>query len=151
MILVIGYGNTLRGDDGVGCVVAQMLDMRLERSDISILVAHQLTPELVASIAEVSSVVFIDAREGDSAGTLRIEAVLPHLREDAFTHNVDPAGLMGAAHDWYSADVKGWLISITGIAFDYADRLSPQLTALLPQIVRDVEQFILMNVSTGEK
>lgn len=58
--LVIGFGNTLRGDDGVGPLVAEQVDTWNLRNVRSLSV-HQLTPELAADIAQVETVFFIDA------------------------------------------------------------------------------------------
>ena len=58
--LVIGYGNTLRGDDGVGQKVAEVI-ASLGLSGIRALSCHQLTPELADPISEVRMVVFVDA------------------------------------------------------------------------------------------
>ena len=43
-VLVVGYGNPLRGDDGFGCHAAALLaaDPRLEEARV--LARHQLTP-----------------------------------------------------------------------------------------------------------
>lgn len=59
-ILVIGYGNTLRGDDAVGPLVAEQVAI-WNWPDVRSLPVHQLTPELAAEIAQVEAVFFIDA------------------------------------------------------------------------------------------
>ena len=48
MDLVIGYGNTLRGDDGVGVLVADALEGWNQA--VRTLSVQQLTPELAADI-----------------------------------------------------------------------------------------------------
>ena len=47
MILVIGYGNPLRGDDAIGHRIAQMMEQRLPDDEVQIQTVYQLTPELV--------------------------------------------------------------------------------------------------------
>ena len=59
-VLVIGYGNTLRGDDGIGPAVAGEID-RLAVPGVRVIVVHQLTPELAADLAACRRAVFIDA------------------------------------------------------------------------------------------
>jgi hypothetical protein len=56
--LVIGYGNSLRGDDSIGIKVAQMVaDWHLPK--VRSLSSHQLTPELAAELAQVDLTIFI--------------------------------------------------------------------------------------------
>jgi hydrogenase maturation protease len=150
MILILGYGNPLRADDGIGCVLARLLHQRLNRDDVRVHLLHQLTPELVAWIAGAVSVIFIDARDGEPAGTLYCEAVHPCLSEGVFTHNVTPAGLIGAAQDWYGAAPQGLLISVTGASFAYNEQLSPALNALLPTLLDQIEQLIRTHLSATE-
>ena len=61
--LVIGYGNTLRGDDGIGPAVAEAV-AALGLPGVRVIVAHQLTPELAADLADAQLVVFVDAAVG---------------------------------------------------------------------------------------
>ena len=52
-VLVIGYGNSLRGDDGIGPAVAQAFADEDATECADVIVCHQLTPELAESIAAV--------------------------------------------------------------------------------------------------
>jgi Ni,Fe-hydrogenase maturation factor len=55
--LVIGYGNSLRGDDSIGIKVAQIVaDWHLPK--VRSLSPHQLTPELAAELAQVDLAIF---------------------------------------------------------------------------------------------
>lgn len=60
MDLVIGYGNELRGDDGVGPKVAEAVEA-WKLAGVSVLALRQLTPELAADLAVVRRVIFVDA------------------------------------------------------------------------------------------
>ena len=51
-VLVIGYGNTLRGDDGFGPCVASLLAQRTQAADVEILTPQQLTQIQRAFIRE---------------------------------------------------------------------------------------------------
>jgi hypothetical protein len=65
--LVVGYGNPLRSDDGIGWVIAGRLatDPRFAGTDV--LQRHQLTPELALDISRAGLVVLVDARSGPPA------------------------------------------------------------------------------------
>ena len=60
-VLVIGYGNPLRGDDGIGRVIAEHIAETLRPEAIDVVVAHQLTPELTEPISRSGLVIFVDA------------------------------------------------------------------------------------------
>lgn len=66
--LIIGYGNPLRGDDGLGWHVAQRLAAVLPQHRARIEVCHQLTPELAEPISRADLVIFIDAEDLAPAG-----------------------------------------------------------------------------------
>ena len=58
--LVLGYGNDLRSDDGAGRVVAERIG-ELDLPGVAVRSVLQLTPELALDMAEVDTVVFVDA------------------------------------------------------------------------------------------
>lgn len=143
MMLVIGYGNTLRGDDGVGQYAAHKLAAKLNRRDIEIVACHQLTPELVTSVSRAMRVIFIDACEGDTPGEVNFSKLEPLTASGAFTHNVTPEGLLGAAKELYGATPEGFLFSVCGADFEIGEHLSPVVGAALPKLVERIEQMII--------
>ncbi|MEZ4670599.1 MAG: hydrogenase maturation protease [Anaerolineae bacterium] len=148
MILVIGYGNLLRADDGIGCVAAQWLEQR--HGDWQVQISHQLVPEMVTGLAKADQVIFIDAREGGQAGTVICEPLEPQDGGGAFTHHVSPAGLLSAAQELYGATPQGWIISVVGAVFDYCERLSPALSTKLPALLDEIEGVIHSHILVRE-
>ena len=143
-VLVVGFGNPLRGDDGVGCSAAGLLaaDPRLEGA--TILARHQLTPELATDIASASLVVLIDASVDDgAAGSVAVRSIQP--RRDSplsWSHHLDPAALAGLADALYDHVPPMVLISVGGAAFTVADRLSPAVQRALPEVVERVARVV---------
>ncbi len=148
MILVIGYGNTLRGDDGVGQHIARRLDVSLYSDSVQVLACHQLTPELVEPVSRADFVVFIDAAETGRAGEIHSADVEAEVVSGAFTHNVTPASLLAAAYDLYGVRPRGFLISITGSQFSYGESLSPEVEAAAEEVIKRI--YRLIGVSTLE-
>jgi len=154
MILLLGYGNSLRGDDGVGHILAGLLQERLQlewQTPLRVHTDHQLTPELVSEMAEADVVIFLDAREGDGIGRVVCEIVQTDAQTGLLTHNVTPAGLLSAAREYYGVTPHGLLVSVVGASFDYSDQLSPELSSLLPVILDEVEQLIRLHMFTIEE
>jgi hydrogenase maturation protease len=76
-VLIIGFGNPLRGDDGFGWHAAQRLCERLGSPDVQVIACHQLTPELAEDIGAAERVLFIDAARDLPSGEIRCAPVLP--------------------------------------------------------------------------
>lgn len=120
--LVIGFGNTLRGDDGIGPAVAEKL-ARLHFPEVRVIVTHQLTPELAADLAEARFVVFVDASVGgESVGVVRVE---PAGAGEVLTHAADPCSVLGLCAAVYGRCPAAWLVTAAGADFGCRDGLSP--------------------------
>jgi hydrogenase maturation protease len=124
-ILVIGYGNTLRGDDGVGYLVAETIaDWQLP--PVRSIAVHQLLPELAADIAAVDIVMFIDAVVATNCPSPGI-AITPLVADNnaAFsTHIVTPQLLLSLTQRLYCATPIAYLLTISAINFILSSSLS---------------------------
>lgn len=142
MLLLIGYGNPLRTDDGVGPAVVRGLTERLRSTAVRTVTTHQLTPELAEPISRASVAVFIDACEGVHPGVVACQTVIPEAMGGAFTHNVTPASLLTAARDLYGRSPTGLIVTIVGSSFAYGTELSPQIQSALPYITEQIAGLI---------
>jgi hypothetical protein len=66
LVLIIGVGNDLRGDDGAGPAVIDAVE-RHDLSGVRTVWAHQLLPELAEQIAVAERVIFVDAEIAGAA------------------------------------------------------------------------------------
>ena len=71
--LIIGYGNPLRGDDGLGWQVASELAKCVDAL-ISVVAVHQLTPELAEPVSDADLVIFVDSSCDGEPGSWRVAA-----------------------------------------------------------------------------
>ena len=147
-VLVIGYGNPLREDDGIGWRVIE----EIEREESSIfnlqsletIAVHQLLPELAEEVSAAGLVIFVDASVEGEPGDIVVREVLPVTQEmGAFTHHFDPAGLLGYARDLYGRFPRAYLVTITAVSLGYGEGLSPTIEAALPDILTQIEALIL--------
>ena len=91
--LVIGYGNDLRSDDGAGRAVADRVEA-LHLPGVAVRSVIQLTPELALEIAEVDTVVFVDASVEVTETTAA--PVTPESPDpSAMSHYSTPGTLLG--------------------------------------------------------
>ena len=142
-VLVIGYGNPLRGDDGIGRHAAELLagDPRLDGAQV--LTSHQLVPELAEDISRASLVVLIDASLRGEPGSLSVRRVEPHPATPAtWSHHLDPEALADLAEALYGAAPPMVLVSVAAGSFAGDDRLSVPLRRALPEVVEAVAGVI---------
>jgi len=138
-VLVIGYGNVLRGDDGVGWAAARSLARRLPRRLASVLMVHQLLPELAEPISRATRAIFIDADERLEPGQVCRKIVQPLDRADrTIGHHQSPGGLLRLARDLYGHAPEALVFSIGAADFDFAPTLSTQVRRALPGLLRSV-------------
>ena len=97
-ILVLGYGNPGRMDDGLGPLFAEAVE-KLGIDGVTVEANYQLTVEDAAIIAEHEVVVFVDAAiEGPEPFTL--ERARPDSAMSFSTHSVTPPALLELARDF---------------------------------------------------
>ncbi len=134
--VVIGIGNEMRGDDGVGPRVVNAL---LPRADLETMTVRQLLPEFAEKIRSARRVLFVDARIG---GT---ETQWDHIKPDRHRgvgHSCSPEALLGWTEQAFSDTPDSWLLSIPGTVFDLGADLSPGTKALIPDALRRIESWL---------
>jgi hydrogenase maturation protease len=139
-VLVLGYGNPLRGDDGVGWHAAEHLLDRSADLDADVTSCHQLMPELAEPVSRAERVIFIDARIGPTPGTVEVCEVAAGTPEyPTFSHLLNPATLLALAQGLYGRAPEAWILTVTGESFAHTDRLSGSVQSSLPELIRQVE------------
>jgi hydrogenase maturation protease len=142
-VLVIGYGNPLRGDDGAGWHAADLLAADPRLTGARVLARHQLVPELAVDVGRASLVVLVDAAAGGAPGSVSVRRVRPPAAPRAnWSHHLDPEGLAGLAKDLYGAVPPIVLVSVGAGSFAGGDRLSGALERALPEVVEAVAEVI---------
>lgn len=120
MLLVIGYGNELRGDDGVGPAVAREVDA-WGLPDVSARWSHGLVPELAEPISRADAVVFVDAKIGGAAVEVSELAPGPAPR---LGHHSEPRWLLRLAEVIGGRAPRAWLLTIPADDFGPGEGLS---------------------------
>lgn len=133
MILIIAYGNSLRGDDGAGLILAERLEQAwlVHQVEVERLVVPQLTPELTLEVAreEVLAVVFVDTRavppdETDRTGGVQMCPLSANQVSPTLGHHLDPIALLTYVRILYKKQLPAWLVTVPGVDFGYGERLS---------------------------
>lgn len=124
-MLLIGYGNPGRLDDGLGPALASRLE-ELEFADLTVDSNYQLTVEDAAAVAAADLVVFVDASV--SCREPFDFYPLSQRTEVGFsTHHVSPEGVIELAETLFGGRPSAYMLSIRGYDFNsYEERLSDQ-------------------------
>ncbi len=149
-VLVIGYGNPLRGDDGVGCVIAEELAKRIcdPESRVQVVACHQLNPELAEPIAETRAVIFIDASVDLKPGEVRVSSVAPdRFSPAAFAHSMKPSALLATASELFGQAPPAKTVGIGASSFEIGMNLTPAVQGAVRVAVAAVEKEIAASLA----
>jgi len=124
-VLVIGYGNPSRRDDGVGHYVIHRLQ-RLATSGIDTLTLDQLGPELAETLKDYDLVIFTDAHSDEYPEEVRVASIEAVYHPSAFSHSMSPSSLLALTKSLYHKEPQGFTVSIRGHDFDLGTELSEE-------------------------
>jgi len=123
-ILVLGYGNPGRQDDGLGPAVAVAIDS-LGWPRLTALDNYQLNIEDAWEVAAHDVVWFVDASKTGPA-PYAVHEVAPSLTIDFTSHLVRPEAILAIAQQCYGRAAKAHLLAIRGYQFEFVEALTPQ-------------------------
>ena len=109
-LLVIGYGNTLRRDDGVGPKVAEAV-AALALPGVRALACPLLTPELAEAVSQARVVIFVDAAV-DAPREVQLRKLAPAGTSQIMAHAASPATLLALARDVFGHAPEAWWLTI---------------------------------------
>ncbi|MFH1732530.1 MAG: hydrogenase maturation protease [Planctomycetota bacterium] len=142
-ILLIGFGNPGRLDDGLGPALADAIE-KLDLPGVSVEADYQLTVEDAADVARHDLVVFADA---DVAGPepFWVRRITAGGGSMSFsTHSVEPRAVLALAKDLFGAEPECYIMGIRGYEFnEFGEELSENARANLAAAVSYLERAIL--------
>jgi hydrogenase maturation protease len=146
-LLVLGYGNEMRGDDGVGPLVAQLLEKRLDGRRVQVRQAHMLLPEFVVDFSEMDRIILVDATVNLPAGEWakkRIEAAraadgspLPSVG-----HFLSPESVLGSVSTLFGKEPETWLYTIGVKEMAIGFLLAPASREAAQRVADEVEKQV---------
>jgi hydrogenase maturation protease len=122
--VIIGYGNPLRQDDGIGRRAAELLERKLAPGAADVTCCHQLTPELAATLADAPVVLFLDAAVDQTPGLVLYRRVSPHHLGSG-SHHLSPDQLLDLARTLNGDVPRAYLITGGVQRTDIGDALTP--------------------------
>jgi hydrogenase maturation protease len=147
-VMVIAYGNPLRGDDGLAWHAADELKKQFSVPHLEIFQRHQLAPEVAEEISHFDAVIFVDAA---SVGkTQPGEICISEIREpdlgrgsvSAFHHQCCPGSVLALAAELYGARPRAFVATLTGQDFNPGEHLSTAVERAMPGFVARIDAVI---------
>lgn len=121
-VLVYGYGNPGRRDDGLGPALVRLLEEEAipgVETDSN----YQLQIEDAVAVSECDLVIFVDASYvGD--GPYDFYGLEPSPEITFTTHSMSPASVLALTHDLYSKTVRAYMLAVRGYEWEMSEELS---------------------------
>ena len=121
-VLVLGYGNPGRQDDGLGPAVAARID-GLGWPNITAYDNYQLNIEDAVDVAENDVVWFVDAAKAGPS-PYGVRDLLPASTIDFTSHLVRPEAVLAIARQCYGKSPQAFLLAIRGYRFEFVEELT---------------------------
>ncbi len=130
--LVVGIGNQLRQDDGLGPYCVDLMKetrSRVKDKLVDYLVVHQLDVIHSEIFAKYQFIIFIDADAQKGPDPFRVEEITPEPKSRAFTTHIGSSSdILSLTKSLYGVVPKAYLVAVRGSSFEAGDSLS--LTAI---------------------
>ena len=137
--LVIGYGNTLRGDDGVGPRVAEAIE-KLNLPGVRTLICQQLSPEYADPVSRAHTVIFVDAAV-DAPKEVQLRKLEPGESSQLMAHAADPRTMLALARDVFGHAPQAWWLTIPAVKLDFSESLTPEAQRGFAEAVEKIREL----------
>jgi hydrogenase maturation protease len=138
-ICLIGIGNTLRSDDGVGALICNAMEER-SFSAVHIIVTQQLDMGLAEELAKFSIVIFIDASGSDTGVSFTAISNEPGVQ--TFTHHINAATLAALTTKLYGPGTDFYICAVGGFNFEMGTGLSNEGRTNAEKAIELLTQFL---------
>ena len=140
-ILVIGYGNPGRLDDGLGPAAAEAIEA-VDLPAVTVDSDYQLTVEDAEAAARHDIAIFVDAAEVGPE-PFSVSKLEPVAEVSFSTHSVRPEAVMGMVDQLFNGATTGYVLGRRGYEFNqFAERLSERAQANLAAAVEFLRQAL---------
>lgn len=140
-ILIIGCGNTMRTDDGVGPWVAMAVAL-WGLDAVESMAVHQLTPELADPIARARLAIFVDAKPAEARGSVEVAELEPSDAPVYSGHLSDPRLILTLARLVFGQSPRGWLVTVPATDFSIGEGLSSTARLGAAEALRRIADLI---------
>ena len=138
-ILVYGFGNPGRRDDGLGVALAEQIGRRCEGIEVE--TAYQLNVEDALRLSRCDAVVFVDASR-NSIDSFQFSRVQPTAKIAFTTHAMAPGSVLALCEELYHHRPATYLLEIRGEEWEMAEEPSGRGTENLARALAFLEPLL---------
>lgn len=138
-IVIVGIGNTLRSDDGVGAYVCDKME-KLNLPGITTIIVQQLQVEMIEEMTHYDHVILVDATTSDK---LQFELLQENLQQTvSSSHHINASLVQTLSQKLYNKTISLYLCSIPASNFDTGDTLSIQTEKIAKEAIVHIKTWI---------
>lgn len=126
-ILIIGIGNSGRGDDGLGWLMLDHLKKNFVKADF--LYRYQLQIEDAELLSHYSTVIFIDATKENTEKGFYFKLCQPNEGIGLTSHMLEPGTIVWLENELYKKNPTTFILGIEGEKWELS--LEPSKTGML--------------------
>ena len=123
-IIVYGYGNPGRQDDGLGPLLIDKLEAD-SLSGVALDSNYQLNIEDAYEVAQGKAVIFVDASI-DGGEPFTFEPVIASHEITFTTHSMAPNSVVALSQELYNRDLEAYILAIRGYEWEFDAPMTPQ-------------------------
>lgn len=137
MILVVGCGNELRGDDAAGPRLARQV-AEWKVPGVRVRDVQQLLPELADEFARADRVIVIDASAEEQGSAVEFRALEPRAGPQALGHVGDVPWLLAVARELFGRAPPCTLVALRAEQFELGAPLSEGMRAAMDEALEQL-------------
>ncbi len=145
-ILIYGYGNPGRQDDGLGAGFVELAEKWIEENKIANVDTdcnYQLNIEDAAVVSEYDMVIFVDASIINDIDDFKLEKISPDNAQIEFTmHAVSVGYVIDLCKKIYNKTPEAYILHIKGYDFDFKEELSEKAKTNMKEAFKYLKNFI---------
>lgn len=136
-VLVYGYGNPGRQDDGLGILLAQRVEAAA-LPGIEVDMNYQLNVEDAYDLSQKDAVIFLDASMNDLED-FRFYKLSPSMQIQITTHSMPPASVLSLCKELYNKDIPAYMLEMKGSSWEMGVE---ELTENAAAVLEKAEAFL---------
>lgn len=143
-ILIYGYGNPGRQDDGLGIFLSEKIEEWKTKNNIENVDTdsnYQLNIEDAYNLNNYHTVIFVDASK-ENIGAFEYSKVEPADKPEFTMHSVSPGYIVGLCEKIYGACPQVFLLHIKGYKWEFME----EPTADARKNLEDAFQFVVQKI-----
>ena len=123
-IIVYGYGNPGRQDDGLGPLLIDKLEAD-NLAGVALDSNYQLNIEDAYEVAQGKAVIFVDASI-DGGEPFTFEPVTASNEITFTTHSMAPNSVVALSQELYNRDLEAYILAIRGYEWEFDTPMTPK-------------------------